>query len=117
MGRPAMERNRFPCIAAASSARGPVRPGRRNSPEDQRKGRLMLKARLAALTVTLAIAATGLTACSQDRWCEHDATDQKVADSYCEKGIPGYEWEPDSDGSKSKKSKSKSSSKSSKSGK
>jgi|GEM_PF-2270562 len=77
----------------------------------------MLKARLAALTVTLAIAATGLTACSQDRWCEHDATDQKVADSYCEKGIPGYEWEPDSDGSKKSKSKSKSSSKSSKSGK
>lgn len=65
--------------------------------------------RLRTLTCTAVIALAaglGTAACSSDRWCEFDATDTKVADSYCEKGTPGYEWEPDSDGkSKSKKSK------------
>lgn len=65
--------------------------------------------RLRTVTCTAIIvlaAGLGSAACSSDRWCEFDATDTKVADSYCEKGTPGYEWEPDSDGkSKSKKSK------------
>ncbi|MFI1460112.1 hypothetical protein [Nocardia carnea] len=64
--------------------------------------------RTVTCTAIIALAAgLGSAACSSDRWCEFDATDTKVADSYCEKGTPGYEWEPDSDGkSKSKKSKS-----------
>lgn len=76
----------------------------------------MFKARAAAATLVLAVTAAGLTACGGDRWCEFDATDTKVADSFCEKNTPGYEWEPDSDGktkTKVKRStKSKSSSKS-----
>ncbi|NUS91251.1 MAG: hypothetical protein HOQ36_02385 [Nocardia sp.] len=59
--------------------------------------------RLRTVTGTVAIAlAAGLgsVACSSNRWCEFDATDTKVADSYCENGTPGYEWEPDSDGKK-----------------
>ncbi|MBF6348387.1 MULTISPECIES: hypothetical protein [Nocardia] len=66
--------------------------------------------RLRTVTCTAVItlaAGLGSAACSSDRWCEFDATDTKVADSYCEKGTPGYEWEPDSDGKgKSKKTKS-----------
>ncbi|REE97152.1 hypothetical protein [Thermomonospora umbrina] len=68
----------------------------------------MLKARVAALTVTLALAGGTLTACSEDRWCEQDATDTKVADRFCEQGVPGYEWEPDGDGKKKKKKRKKS---------
>lgn len=68
------------------------------------------RTRLRTLTCTTVIALAagfGSVACSNDRWCEFDATDTKVDNSYCEKGTPGYEWEPDSDGkSKSKKSKS-----------
>ncbi|NDU76195.1 hypothetical protein GWI34_26725 [Actinomadura sp. DSM 109109] len=47
----------------------------------------------------------GLTACGggDDRWCEWDATDTRVANSYCEDGVPGYEWEPDADGHKKPK--------------
>lgn len=68
--------------------------------------------RLGLAVVTLAVVAGGLTACSSnDRWCEHDATDQVVDDSYCEKNTPGYEWESDSGGTKVKKKKSSSSSK------
>jgi hypothetical protein len=49
----------------------------------------------------------GLSACSSDRWCEHDATDTTVSDSFCEKNTPGYEWESGGDGKKkSKKRKS-----------
>lgn len=66
----------------------------------------MRKARqLSTAMAAVVIAGAGLTGCSQDRWCELDATDTKVADSYCEKGTPGYEWESDGDGHKSKKSK------------
>jgi hypothetical protein len=72
----------------------------------------MKKVRLAALTMTLAVAGMGLTACSSDRWCEFDATDTKVADRYCEQGVPGYEWEPDSDGKTKTKTKVKSKTKS-----
>ncbi|MDX6742626.1 hypothetical protein [Actinocorallia sp. A-T 12471] len=61
--------------------------------------------------VVLAVAGFGLTACSSNRWCEFDATDQVVADSYCEKNTPGYEWEDDSSSKSKKKKKSKSSSK------
>ncbi|MEU5880857.1 hypothetical protein [Spirillospora sp. NPDC047279] len=61
------------------------------------------KARNTVLAMTVLVAGIGLSACSGKRWCELDATDQKVADRYCEAGTPGYEWEPDSD--KKKKSK------------
>lgn len=62
--------------------------------------------RLRAVTATTVIvlaAGLGMAACGKNRWCEFDATDTKVADSYCENGTPGYEWEPDSDGKKPKK--------------
>ncbi|MBE1532277.1 hypothetical protein [Actinomadura algeriensis] len=64
--------------------------------------------RRVALTMTVVVAAFGLTACGgEDRWCEHDATDKRVGDSHCEKNEPGYEWE--SDGGKTKtKTKKKS---------
>lgn len=70
--------------------------------------------RLALAAVTLALIGGGLTACSSDkeRWCEHDATDTVVDNSYCEKNTPGYEWE---EGSSSTKVKTKKTSKSSKS--
>ncbi|ROO90875.1 hypothetical protein EDD29_8616 [Actinocorallia herbida] len=64
--------------------------------------------RIALSVMALAVAGLGLTACSGgDRWCEHDATDQVVADSYCEKNTPGYEWEDDSSSSHSTKTKKK----------
>ncbi|TDC49957.1 hypothetical protein E1281_22680 [Actinomadura sp. KC345] len=59
-----------------------------------------------ALTLTVLVAAFGLTACGGgNRWCEHDATDRKVSDRYCENDTPGYEWES---GGKSKKKTKKS---------
>jgi len=73
----------------------------------------MSRTRPATLALAVLIAACGLSACGEDRWCEHDATDTKVSDSYCERGVAGYEWEPDSDHKKSKK-KSKKGSKPSK---
>ena len=61
----------------------------------------MPKTRPVALALTVPVAALGLTACgSSNRWCEHDATDRKVSDSFCERGAAGYEWE--SDGGKKK---------------
>ncbi|MEO5875751.1 MAG: hypothetical protein ABIS86_16540 [Streptosporangiaceae bacterium] len=52
---------------------------------------------------SLALAAGGLTGCSSStKWCEFDATDQVVNDSFCKASTPGYEWEH---GSKSKKKK------------
>lgn len=75
----------------------------------------MRKARRLSIVATAVIIAGGLTACSNDRWCELDATDTKVADSFCEKNTPGYEWEPDADGHSSTKVKKKSTSKKSKS--
>ena len=65
----------------------------------------MSKTRPVALALTVLVAAFGLTACGQDRWCEHDATDTKVSDSYCKKGTPGYEWETDGHKTKHKKTK------------
>ncbi|WP_459546818.1 hypothetical protein [Nocardia sp. X0981] len=66
------------------------------------------RTRLRTITCTAVIvlaAGLGTAACgNKDRWCEFDATDTKVDNSYCEKNTPGYEWEPDSDGkSKTKK--------------
>jgi uncharacterized lipoprotein len=58
--------------------------------------------RLTATTTLLAVTVMGLAGCSSDRWCEEDATDRRVSDSYCEQGTAGYEWEPDSDDSKVK---------------
>jgi uncharacterized protein YcfL len=52
---------------------------------------------------SLALLASVLTGCSSDtKWCEFDATDQVVNDSFCKNKVPGYEWEH---GSKSKKKK------------
>jgi hypothetical protein len=62
----------------------------------------MLKVRRLSIAATIAIVVgAGLTACSDSRWCEHDATNTRVADRYCEQNTPGYEWES---GSKHKKS-------------
>ncbi|MFB4305014.1 hypothetical protein [Actinomadura sp. GTD37] len=72
----------------------------------------MRKSRSAALALTVLVAAFGLTACGQNKWCEHDATDTKVSDSYCKKNTPGYEWESGGGHghkTKHKKTKSKSS--------
>ena len=49
------------------------------------------------VSTLVAVAGLGVTGCSIERWCEEDATDRPVADTYCEAGIPGYEWEPDVD--------------------
>lgn len=53
----------------------------------------MLRTRSVALALTGLVAAVGLTACGENRWCEHDATDTKVSDRYCKNNTPGYEWE------------------------
>ena len=60
--------------------------------------------RLSVTAVIAVVVGAGLTACSGDRWCEHDATDTRVADRFCERNTPGYEWE--GSGHKSKKTKS-----------
>jgi hypothetical protein len=48
-----------------------------------------------ALVPLIVLAAgLGLSGCSSShRWCEHDATDTKVADRYCKNHVRGYEWE------------------------
>lgn len=49
------------------------------------------------------LVALALTACNRtgpaqpSYWCEHDDSDVRVANSYCESGNPEYEWEPDGD--------------------
>jgi hypothetical protein len=55
------------------------------------------------LATTVMVSLLGLSACSSDRWCEHDASDTRVSDSYCEKNTPGYEWESDGDSSNKRK--------------
>lgn len=67
----------------------------------------MVKARSALLAVTVLVAGFGLAACSEKRWCEHDATDTRVSDGYCKNNVPGYEWETDGHKKKTKKTKSK----------
>ncbi|MFC4054464.1 hypothetical protein ACFOY4_32630 [Actinomadura syzygii] len=65
----------------------------------------MRKTPSAALAVTVMVAALGLTACGDKRWCEHDATDTKVSDRYCKSNTPGYEWESGGGGHKKPKHK------------
>ncbi|WP_433475416.1 hypothetical protein ACQPZP_43325 [Spirillospora sp. CA-142024] len=72
----------------------------------------MLSTRSVALALTGLVAAFGLTACGQDRWCEHDATDTKVSDRYCKNHTPGYEWESDGGSHKKHSNKHKTSKKS-----
>jgi hypothetical protein len=55
---------------------------------------------------TMLVAGLTVTACGESRHCEHDATDRTVADSFCEKNTPGYEWESGGD-SKTKTKKRK----------
>jgi uncharacterized membrane protein YgcG len=65
----------------------------------------MRRTRRLALAAGIAvIAGASLTGCSDDRWCEHDMTDVRVADRYCEQNTPGYEWESGSSHHKSHKS-------------
>jgi hypothetical protein len=64
---------------------------------------MMSKTRPVALALTGLVAAFGLTACGQDRWCEHDATDTKVSDRFCKNNTPGYEWESGGGGHKKHK--------------
>lgn len=57
-----------------------------------------------ATAATLLAVALSVSACDRtDRWCERDATDEVVDNSYCDQGMAGYEWEPDHDKPKSKK--------------
>jgi hypothetical protein len=67
---------------------------------------MKIKTSIAALVVS----ASALTACGggNSQWCEFDSTDQVVADSFCQAGTPGYEWEHGSDSTR-KKHKSKTS--------
>jgi hypothetical protein len=60
------------------------------------------------LAASVMVSVLGLSACSSDRWCEHDATDTRVSDSYCKKNTPGYEWESDGHSKTKKKKKRKS---------
>ncbi|GLW64559.1 hypothetical protein Arub01_28030 [Actinomadura rubrobrunea] len=82
-----------------------ARPDRLWNPRERRH---MRKAPFPLLATGALIATLTLGGCGgSDRWCEHDATDTRVDDSYCEKNTPGYEWEYD-DGKSKKKSKTKS---------
>ncbi|HLV73148.1 hypothetical protein FHX41_5982 [Actinomadura hallensis] len=66
----------------------------------------MRKTRPVAVALAALVLVSGLSACGgKNRWCEHDATDRRVADSYCERGVAGYEWETGSDKKKNKKVK------------
>jgi hypothetical protein len=66
----------------------------------------MLRVRRLSVTAAVAIiVGAGLTACSDNRWCEFDATDTTVADRYCERNTPGYEWESGSSHKSHKKKK------------
>ncbi|GAA3213736.1 hypothetical protein [Actinocorallia longicatena] len=68
----------------------------------------MRKIGLSAAALLLVV--SPLTGCSsKEKWCEFDATDTVVADSFCEQNTPGYEWEEGSSKTK-KKHKKKSSS-------
>jgi hypothetical protein len=59
----------------------------------------------ALVAAVVLVSGLGVSSCSQDRWCEHDATDTVVSDSYCEKDTPGYEWESGGDSKKKKRKK------------
>ncbi|WP_431971962.1 hypothetical protein [Nocardia sp. bgisy134] len=63
----------------------------------------------AAVLALTVLAGASATACSRtERWCELDRGDVVVENSYCEQGVPGYEWEPDHDKPKYKKKPKKS---------
>ncbi|KAF0845561.1 hypothetical protein [Nocardia caishijiensis] len=69
---------------------------------------MKVRNRAGAAVLTLAVLASlGATSCGKSRWCERDLGDVHVADSYCEKNTPGYEWEPDNDKPKYKKKSKK----------
>lgn len=68
--------------------------------------KIRTKAGAVVLALTV-VAGLGATSCSKARWCERDRGDVHVADSYCERGIAGYEWEPDNDKPKYKKKSKK----------
>lgn len=59
-----------------------------------------LRGRLGGTALVIVLAGAALTAgcAGSSRWCEHDATDTRVSDSYCEQGLSGYEWETSSGG-------------------
>lgn len=59
--------------------------------------------KLVLTLATVTVLGTSLTACGSGRHCELDATDETVADSFCESNTPGYEWEDDKSKSKKKK--------------
>ncbi|WP_433330731.1 hypothetical protein [Spirillospora sp. CA-294931] len=68
----------------------------------------MSKTPSAVLAAAVLAAGLGMAGCGgEDRWCEHDATDTRVSDSYCKKNTPGYEWES-GDHKKHKKKKKRS---------
>jgi hypothetical protein len=61
-----------------------------------------MRRRLFAALAIIAMAASLTAACGRSssvstRWCEFDATDTVVDNSFCQNNTPGYEWEPDSD--------------------
>ncbi|MFE3544672.1 hypothetical protein ACFXK0_17065 [Nocardia sp. NPDC059177] len=66
---------------------------------------MKVRTRAGAAVLALAVlAGLGATSCSKTtRWCERDQGDVLVANSYCENGVAGYEWEPDHDKPKYKK--------------
>ncbi|MGK5555937.1 hypothetical protein ACSNOI_30410 [Actinomadura kijaniata] len=65
----------------------------------------MRKTPVTVLAAAVMVATLGLTGCGSKRHCEHDATDTRVDNSYCEKNVQGYEWESDSKSKKTKKRK------------
>lgn len=66
-----------------------------------------MRRRLTAAATIAALALAGLTGCGgSGQWCEHDATDRKVSNRYCEENTPGYEWES-SDSHRRKTTKTK----------
>ncbi|MGI5216227.1 hypothetical protein [Nocardia sp. CA-290969] len=52
-----------------------------------------IRIRIGGALCIAALAGLSLTACVDREWCEHDATDTQVDDTYCEQAVPGYEWE------------------------
>lgn len=55
--------------------------------------RIFIGVLLSALLVAVVALAILMGPHRPGRWCEHDATDRVVSDSYCRAGHPGYEWE------------------------
>lgn len=67
-----------------------------------------MRTRLTAAATVAALALAGLTGCGgSDQWCEHDATDRKVSNRYCQENMPGYEWESSDSSHRRKATKTK----------